>query len=697
MRPATASTREPKQVFELRDARIDIAGDGADPGFDTLVDFLEPRRDGVGQLGAAAVDGLGHVGNAAVDRFNRLRGAVGERGGQQGQARIDRVDRLRGAFGQRRRQRAKPVVDGFGHRLCPRIEILFERFETAIDGLVEGFDPAVERAIEIGDAGSQRGFELHEALVERSGDLAAVRGQAGIEAVDIGLQGFGDILGALAHAIDDLATEGFDGAVEFRDMAGNERAERAAVAREFLRELTALVLHQFIERAQLQREGVVRGLGLAGDLRHQRVHGRVERFAGLVAGGEDLGRQAVAGVIDLAHQIAAAQFEFEQQRVAGILQRIMNLFGAVGNPVDDGGGALLEFAGDAVDPLVQHLVDAVGQIDELFMDVAGLEVEAGGEALAGVEHGARGLGAGFLEPVEQVAAALAKREDHVVAGVAERRGDVGAAFFQRAGDALGNLVDAGGDRVRDQRDIVAQVDLHAGDGAADLLGLADQVVALMGDVLQQRADAHLVVAIGALERRDLVGNQGFEFAGARNRAFDAVAHGRDFAADRLADGHHRVAGGALGLGKADCNLRHRLRDHPKLLAAPGKARQEIEQQYRREEQCRQAGQHQGAAAALTDRRLQRGKEADRQQGCAENPDAGKKRGEGIDVAGRAALLNRLQNLTDGFAVVIGGAAARARLLDRFKHRPVGAEAGVERALVVSRCRRRIARRHVAAD
>ena len=665
-----------QEVFELRDAHIDVGGDRADPGFDALVDFLEPRRDGVGQLGAAAIDGLGHAGDAPVDRFDRLGGAVGERRGEVGEALIDRLDRLRGAVGQRRCQRAQPAVDGLGHRFRPRIEVLFERLETAVDGLVEGFDLAFER-----------GLELHEALVQRSGDLAAVRGQAGVEGVDIGLQGFRDILGALTHAIDDLAAEGFDGAVEFRDVAGNERTERAAVAREFFREFAALVLHQFIERAHLQGERVVRGLGLADDLRHQRVHGHVERFAGLVAGGEDLGREPVAGVVDLADQIAAAQFELQQQRVAGILQRVVNLFGALGNAVDDGGGALLEFAGDAVDPLVQHLVDALGQIDEFVMDVAGLEIEAGGEAFAGVEHRARGLGAGFLETIEQVAAALAEREDHVVAGVAERTGDVGAAFFQRAGDALGNLIDARGDGVRDQRDIVAQVDLHAGDGAANLLGLADQIVALMGDVLQQRADAHLVVAVGALERRDFVGDQGFEFAGARDGAFDAVAHRRDFAADRLTDGHHRVAGGALGLRKADRNLRHRLRDHAQFLAAPGKAREEIEQQYRREEQCRQTRQHQGAAAALADGRLQRGEEAEGQKRGAENPDAGKQRGERIDVAGGAALLNGLQNLPDGFAVVIGGAAGRARLLDRFKDLPVGARAGVESALVVSRRRR----------
>jgi len=65
--------------------------------------------------------------------------------------------------------------------------------------------------------------------------------------------------------------------------------------------------------------------------------------------------------------------------------------------------------GDAVDPFVQHLMDAVGQFGELVMYVSGLKVEAAGKALAGVEHRARGFGAGFLKTVEQVAAALPER------------------------------------------------------------------------------------------------------------------------------------------------------------------------------------------------------------------------------------------------------------------------------------------------
>ena len=89
--------------------------------------------------------------------------------------------------------------------------------------------------------------------------------------------------GALAHAIDDFAAEGFDGAIEFRNVAGDQGAEGAAVAGEFFHQLSALVLHQFVEGTHLQAERVVGVFGLADDLRHQRVHGHVKRIAGLVA------------------------------------------------------------------------------------------------------------------------------------------------------------------------------------------------------------------------------------------------------------------------------------------------------------------------------------------------------------------------------------------------------------------------------
>ena len=73
------------------------------------------------------------------------------------------------------------------------------------------------------------------------------------------------------------------------------------------------------------------------------------------------------------------------------------------------------------------------------------------------------------------------------------------------------------------------------DGGADLLGLADQRVTLVGEILDQAADADFVVAVSAGKRRDFVLYQRFKFAGARQCALDAVAHSRDFAPDRLAD------------------------------------------------------------------------------------------------------------------------------------------------------------------
>ena len=60
-----------EQVFELRDAGVDVAGDQADAGLDALMDVLEAGRDGVGQVrrrrrwcpsnGRAAGDGLGQI------------------------------------------------------------------------------------------------------------------------------------------------------------------------------------------------------------------------------------------------------------------------------------------------------------------------------------------------------------------------------------------------------------------------------------------------------------------------------------------------------------------------------------------------------------------------------------------------------------------------------------------------------------
>ncbi len=516
-------------------------------------------------------------------------------------------------------------------------------------------DAGVERGVERGDALVDLRLEDGEVIVERGVHLGGVRRDAAVERIDIVLQAVGDVLRALAEPVDDLAAERLHGAVEFSDVARDQVAQRARVARELLGELGAVGLHQVVERADPRGDRVVGVLRLVDDLRDQRVDGDVQRFGGLVAAHQHILGEPGAGFVDAGREIGRAQVEFEDQRLAGRLQRLVHLLGAVGDAVDDRVRLLLEFGGDALEPLVHHVVDAVGQVDEVVVHVAGLEVQAGGQPLARLQDGARGLGARLLEAVEQVAATLAERENHAVAGVAERAGDVLAAVLQAGGDALGHFIDARGDLVADHGDVLAQVDLHAGNRVAHLFGLADQVVALMGDVLQQGADTHLVVAVGAFERCDLVGYQCFQFAGARDRAFDAVAHRRDFAADRLADRDHRLARRTFRLGVADRHLRHRLRDHAQFLAAPGEAGEEIEQQDRREQQRGKARDHQDAGA-LAEHRLQRGQEGDNERADAGEPEPGKDCCDRVDVAPRTALLDSLQQLTDGLAIVVGRAS-----------------------------------------
>jgi len=90
--------------------------------------------------------------------------------------------------------------------------------------------------------------------------------------------------------------------------------------------------------------------------------------------------------------------------------------------------------------------------------------------------------------------------DACIAGAAERHGDVLALLGQRRGDLLRALIDAHRDVVADRGDVVGEVEMHAGDGIAHLLGLADQRVALVREGLEQPADADLVVVVSALER-----------------------------------------------------------------------------------------------------------------------------------------------------------------------------------------------------
>ena len=187
----------------------------------------------------------------------------------------------------------------------------------------------------------------------------------------------------------------------------------------------------------------------------------------------------------------------------------------------------------------------------------GLDVEARRHLVARDLQRPAHLVAGAIEVVEQIAAAFADGVNHGIAGATERERDVLALFRQRAGDALRRLVDAARDHLADRADVLGEAEVHARDGVAHLLGLADQDVALAGEILDQPADTQFIVVIGALELRDFVMHQRLEFAGAGKRPLDAVAHRGNFAPDCLSDRDNGIVGDELGLGKPDRDVGHR--------------------------------------------------------------------------------------------------------------------------------------------
>ncbi len=99
--------------------------------------------------------------------------------------------------------------------------------------------------------------------------------------------------------------------------------------------------------------------------------------------------------------------------------------------------------------------------------------------------------------------------------------------------------------------------MRAADRLPHALGVLHDRLALGDELVDQPADAKLVVGVRALERGDFVVNEHLKLTGARERPLDAVAHRRHLAADCLADGDDGFLRDVLWLGKSQRHLRHR--------------------------------------------------------------------------------------------------------------------------------------------
>lgn len=110
--------------------------------------------------------------------------------------------------------------------------------------------------------------------------------------------------------------------------------------------------------------------------------------------------------------------------------------------------------------------------------------------------------------------------------------------------------------------------MGTGDGFAHALGVHDDGLALADQFVDQGADLQFVVIIGAFQRRHFIMDKDFQLAGARDRPFDAVAHGGDFAADGLANAEDAFLGHVFRFGKTQGHFGHATGDNAHLLRAP---------------------------------------------------------------------------------------------------------------------------------
>lgn len=113
------------------------------------------------------------------------------------------------------------------------------------------------------------------------------------------------------------------------------------------------------------------------------------------------------------------------------------------------------------------------------------------------------------------------------------------------------------------------------DGRTNTLGMADNCFTLIAKIADERANTHLIVAIGALKLVDLGLDERFQLHRARKCAFDAFVHGCNFAAHGLAQRGDAITRDSFrlkqferGIGHAARSVLHFLSTLDELCEAP---------------------------------------------------------------------------------------------------------------------------------
>ena len=196
--------------------------------------------------------------------------------------------------------------------------------------------------------------------------------------------------------------------------------------------------------------------------------------------------------------------------------------------------------------------------------------------------------------------------------------------------------------------------MRAGDRGADTLGVGDNGLALAAETVDKRADARGVLRIGALDLVHFGVDEGFEFDRARQRAFDAFAHGGNFAADSLADHHDAVLRQVFRLGKAERHFGHRLRGNAHFLRAAhhhreGEDQDDREQGAEREHHPFGVRKKLVEGISLPDNGTEK---AVCKEGASAEPQCGQDRRNPVDGPGRALVQAMQQRAEILLAVVV---------------------------------------------
>ena len=682
---------------------------------DDALERREPFGQSPGHAVAMFADAAGRVIGALRDDALERREPFGQSPGHAVALLRDAVrlmgDAVRG-LARRRRDRLLKRTELFGERPGHAVAMFADAVGRVIGALR---DDALERREPLGQSPGRAVALLRDA-VRLMGD--AVRGLARrrrdrlLERREFFGERAGHAVAMLADAVGRVIGAFRDKVFEGGDLFGERRLHMGAVARHALGDFGALGQHDLLERAQAfgqcfghavtlhadrahgfdrdRRETLLHGVGVFAKLQRglrqiarqivvQRLAARSEVVARDLVGGGQQSVELTLGALEhgarafdmLAHPRGEPLGGIGQRRVERAALRRERLFeppAHIGEPrretvvlAADGFRQSQAKRLDALDHAGAMIVEAarqrVADDGEARLDIADALGEALRHAVARRADLVRHFVAGLRERRDQPVAMPEELPLDAAAGAFQREPDFLALLAERRRDAIAGGADLLGEMRRGARHLRRQRVASAVKRRARVVGVQNDGLALMREFVDQQSDAALVFAVGAFEVRYLGAHDHFEFAGARQRALDAVAHRRGFAADRLRERNDLFGRDGLGLDQADRRLGHRLGDETHLMRAArrdagdeqehDRPEQREQRQYRRRREKIAVPAQNALAVKIDVERPQRRPGHDRQ------------RGHDGDRSARAEVQRGAQ-LADAAAVVVGGRRHRSK-------------------------------------